>query len=122
MRRAMFNTDWYPHAGSPASDAKKSQSLLWPRAQIIALMLDPPPKPFPIPKEMARPLSQGFGSVLNSQYRSLPMFLIHWRASMTLGDSSSPPSSSSRTFSSGFSAILPATTEPEEPEPQTMKS
>jgi hypothetical protein len=33
---------------SPAAAAKKSQSFLWPRAHIIALMLDPPPNTLPM--------------------------------------------------------------------------
>jgi hypothetical protein len=42
--------------------------------------------------------------------------------SVTLGTSSSPPASSSGTLTAGFSANLRATTEPEDPAPQTMKS
>jgi hypothetical protein len=42
--------------------------------------------------------------------------------STTLGTSSLPPASSTSTLTSGFSANLRATTEPEDPEPQTMKS
>src|SRR6516164_205098 len=122
MRRQISSTDSYPHAGSPVSDAKKSQSLLWPRAQTIALMLDPPPSTFPIPKERARPLTQPVGSALNCQYLSLPMFVVHCRESATLGTSSSPPASSNRTLTAGFSARRRATTEPEEPAPHTIES
>src|SRR5262244_2315520 len=85
-------------------------------------MLDPPPKTFPIPIGMVRPLRYGFGSALNSQYLSLPIFVTHWRASVTLGTASSPPASSSRTLTAGFSARRPATTDPAEPDPQIMKS
>jgi hypothetical protein len=41
---------------------------------------------------------------------------------MTLGTSWLPPASSSSTLTAGFSASRHATTEPEEPDPQTMKS
>src|SRR6516165_11188471 len=85
-------------------------------------MLDPPPSTFPIPKERARPLTQRLGSALNCQYLSLPMFVVHCRASATLGTSSSPPASNNRTLTAVFSARRRATTEPEEPDPQTMKS
>src|SRR5262249_9102341 len=44
------------------------------------------------------------------------------RASMTLGSSSLPPASISSTLTSGFSARRRATTEPDEPDPQTIKS
>jgi hypothetical protein len=54
--------------------------------------------------------------------RSLPRFVDHWIASMTLGTSSVPPASSSNTLTSGFSASRRAATEPEEPDPHTMKS
>src|SRR6516225_10178079 len=75
-------------------------------------MLDPPPKAFPMPSGMARPLRCGFGSALNCQYLSLPIFVTHWRASVTLGTSSSPPASSNRTLTAGFSARRLATTDP----------
>src|SRR5215469_12621021 len=88
----------------------------------MPLMLDPPPKTFPMPREIARPLRCGFGSALNCQYLSLPIFVIHRRASVTLGTSSSPPASSNRTLTAGFSARRLATTDPEEPDPQTTKS
>src|ERR1700758_5643212 len=41
---------------------------------------------------------------------------------MTSGTSSHPPASSRSTLTSGFSASRRATTEPDEPDPQTMKS
>jgi len=41
---------------------------------------------------------------------------------ITAGTSSSPPASRSRTVTSGVSARRRATTDPDEPEPQTMKS
>jgi hypothetical protein len=46
----------------------------------------------------------------------------HRFASMTLGTSSRPLASSNSTLTSRFSASRRATTEPEEPDPQTMKS
>src|SRR5262245_54737136 len=88
----------------------------------MALMLDPPPSTFPMLKGMARPLRLGFGAAWNCQSRSVPRFWIHRSASMTLGASSSPPASRSRTVTSGSSASRRATTEPDEPDPQTMKS
>ena len=51
-----------------------------------------------------------------------PRFIGHWPASMTSGILSLPPASISSTLTSGFSANRRATTEPEEPDPQTMKS
>src|SRR5215472_15984036 len=122
IRRQISSTDSYPHAGSPVSDAKKSQSLLWPRAQTIALMLDPPPSTFPMPRGMARPLRCGFGAAWNCQYLSLPIFVTHWSASVTVGTSSSPPAYSNRTLTAGFSARRLTTTDPAEPDPQIMKS
>jgi hypothetical protein len=50
------------------------------------------------------------------------MFMGHWFASITLGTSSVPPASSSSTLAAGFSASRRATTEPDEPDPQTIKS
>src|SRR5262245_5065018 len=88
----------------------------------MALMLDPPPRTFPMLKGMARPLRLGFGAAWNCQSRSVPRFWIHRSASMTLSASSPPPASRSRTDTSGFSASRRATTEPDEPDPQTMKS
>jgi len=41
---------------------------------------------------------------------------------MTLGTSSPPPASSSSTLASRFSASRRATADPDDPEPQTMKS
>jgi hypothetical protein len=38
---------------------EKIPSSLWPRAQVMALMLDPPPSTFPIDKGMPRPLRWG---------------------------------------------------------------
>src|SRR5215471_6579456 len=88
----------------------------------MALMLDPPPKAFPMPRGMARPLRCGLGPALNCQYLSLPIFVTHCRAPVTLGTSSSQPASSNRTLTAGFSAKRPATTDPEEPDPQITKS
>src|SRR5262249_24136080 len=88
----------------------------------MALMLDPPPRTFPMLKGIARPLRLGFGAAWNCQSRSVQRFWIHRSASMMLGASSSPPASRSRTATSGFSASRPATTQPYEPDPPTMKS
>jgi hypothetical protein len=54
--------------------------------------------------------------------RSLARFKGHLTASVTFGTSSLPPASTNSTLTSGFSASRRATTEPEEPDPQTMKS
>src|ERR1700733_6723951 len=111
----MFSTDSYPHAGSPASSAKKFQSPRCPRAQIIPSMADPPPTALPIDKVMDRPLRWGFGKVPKPQSRSLPKFVGHRLGSLRLGPSSSPPASMSKTLASAFSANRRATTEPDEP-------
>src|ERR1700745_180807 len=110
------------HAVSPDSDAKKSQSFLCPRAQPSPLMLDPPPSTLPILSGMERPLRGGLGWPTNFQSSSVPSFPPKRAASVTLGTSSLPPASSKITLTSGFSARRRATTDPEEPDPQTMKS
>jgi hypothetical protein len=69
-----------------------------------------------------RPLSSGLGSALKPQSRSPCRLSAQSSGSVTLGKSSSPPASSSRTLTAGFSANLRATTQPEDPAPQTMKS
>jgi hypothetical protein len=46
----------------------------------------------------------------------------HCPGSLTLGTLSSPPASIRRTLTSGFSASRRATTDPDEPDPQMMKS
>ena len=84
-------------------------------------MLDPPPNTLPMSIGMERPLRCRVRLGLETQSRSLPRFK-PLAASMTLGTSSLPPASSSSTLTSGFSASRRATTEPEEPDPQTMKS
>jgi hypothetical protein len=71
---------------------------------------------------MERPLRWGFGCPTKFQSRSLPRFIGHLSASMILGTSSSPPASSNSTLTLAFSARRRATTDPEEPDPQTMKS
>ena len=88
----------------------------------MALMLEPPPSTFPIDMGTARSLRCGFGSAANPQSRSLPIFIAHWAASTTFGWSSLPPVSSRSTLTSTFSARRRATTDPEEPEPHTIKS
>src|SRR5258706_4923836 len=85
-------------------------------------MLDPPPSTLPIWSGMERPLRCGLGWATNFQSRSVPRFSNHRPASVTLGTSSLPPASSNNTLTSGFSARRRATTDPEEPDPQTMKS
>src|SRR5215813_7111372 len=88
----------------------------------MTLMLDPPPSTLPMGRGMARPLRCGLGCAMNFQSRSVPKFSNHLFASLTLGTSSLPPASSNSTLTSGVSANRRATTEPEEPDPQTMKS
>jgi hypothetical protein len=84
--------------------------------------VDPPPSTLPIFSGMERPLRCGFGWPIKAQSRSLPRFRGHWPASMMLGTSSLPRASSRRTLASAFSANRRATTEPDEPDPQTIKS
>src|SRR5262245_46793160 len=88
----------------------------------MALMLDPPPRTFPIDNGRERPLRCGFGRAWSFDALSLPRLASHWPASMTLATSSPPPASSSRTLTSAFSASRRATTAPADPEPQMMKS
>src|SRR5262245_844558 len=59
---------------------------------------------------------------MKPQSRSLPRFSGHFSGSLTSATSSSPPASNSRTLTSGISARRRAITEPDDPEPQTMKS
>src|SRR5262249_34008080 len=88
----------------------------------MALMLDPPPRTFPIDNGRERPLRCGFGRAWKLRARWLPSVASHWPASMTLATSSPPPASSSRTLTSAFSARRRATTAPADPEPQMRKS
>src|SRR6266478_1066076 len=88
----------------------------------MTLILDPPPSTLPIFSGMERPLRYGLGWATKFQSRSVPRFSNHRADSVTLGTSSLPPASSNNTLTSGFSARRRATTEPEEPDPQTMKS
>src|ERR1700738_2630779 len=88
----------------------------------MTLMLDPPPKTLPMEYGMARPLRWGLDWTAKFQSRSLPRLAPHCSARITAGTSSGPPASSSSTLTSAFSARRRATTEPDEPEPQTMKS
>src|ERR1700730_6590924 len=118
----MFDTDSEFHAASPASDAKKPQSFLCPCTHAIALMLDPPPRTLPISRGIERPLRWRLGCPRNLQLRSLVRFRGHLLASITSGTSSLSPASTNKTSTSGFSASRRATTEPEEPDPPTMKS
>ena len=69
-----------------------------------------------------RPLRCGLARVGKAQSRSLPKFSDQRAASSTAGTSSERPASMSRTEAAGISARRRATTEPEEPEPHTMKS
>src|SRR5258708_18422526 len=85
-------------------------------------MLDPPPNTLPIEYGMARPLRCGLGWAAKFQSRSLPRFAGHCSARITSGASSGPPASSSSTLTLGFSPRRRATTEPDEPEPQPIKS
>src|ERR1700753_2941909 len=85
-------------------------------------MLDPPPRTLPIDIGSARLLICGLGSLENAQSRSLPRFVGHRAGIMTDGDASGGPASSRSTDTSGFSASLRATTEPDDPAPHTMKS
>ena len=71
---------------------------------------------------MARPFNRGFGLALKAQSCSPPRREGHADASLTLASSSLPPASSRRTLTSAFSASRRATTDPDDPEPQTMKS
>ena len=64
---------------SPASLAKKSQSLRWPRAHTITLMLDPPPRTLPIDIGMARPFRCGLGCGNEPQSVALPRLPGHCR-------------------------------------------
>jgi hypothetical protein len=107
---------------SPASAAKKSQSLRCPCAHNITLMLEPPPSTFPIDNGIDRPLTFGLGSARKFQSRSVPRLSRHWSAFMTAGTSSSPPASSSNTLTSGSSASRRDATDPEEPDPQKPRS
>ena len=85
-------------------------------------MLEPPPKTLPIEYRMERPFRFGLGSVMKPQSSALPRFMGQRSVSNTSSVSSLPPASMSSTLMFGFAASLPATTEPELPLPQTMKS
>jgi hypothetical protein len=71
---------------------------------------------------MARPFSRGFVVALNDQSCSPPRRAGQRSGSMISGESSLPLASSRRTLTSAFSARRRATTEPDDPDPQTMKS
>src|SRR5258708_5795246 len=88
----------------------------------MALMLEPPPSVLPIAQCRDRPFRSGLGFVLNAQSRLPPMLSGQLAGALTFGSSSSPPASSKSTCTSGFSARRRATTDPEEPDPHTMKS
>src|SRR5215472_15286182 len=83
---------------------------------------EPPPSTLPMESGKERPLIEGLGWALKFQSCSPPRFKGQLAASLMLATSSSPPASSNRTFTSGFSARRRATTDPEEPDPHTMKS
>jgi hypothetical protein len=104
---------------SSAPAAKKSQSFLCPRprhhvdarsaAQYLA---------HGIRNRAAVEVRVGFGGEVPVPLAA--RFSGHCSARITSGTSSSPPASSSSTLTSGFSARRRATTDPEEPDPQTM--
>src|SRR5215471_17921 len=83
---------------------------------------EPPPRTLPMESGNERPLMDGLGWALKFQSCSPPRFMGQLAASLMLATSSSPPASSNRTVTFGFSARRRATTDPEEPDPQTMKS
>src|SRR5262245_59205233 len=83
---------------------------------------EPPPRTLPMESGNERPLMDGLGWALKFQSCSPPIFMGQLAASLMLARSSSPPASSNKTFTSGFSARRRATTEPEDPDPHTMKS
>src|SRR5258708_8403056 len=85
-------------------------------------MLDPPPRTLPIFIGIERPLRLGLGWATKPQSRSLPRFKAHWTDSTTIGTSSLPPASKSRTLPSGFSASRLVTTEPELHEHPTLNT
>lgn len=71
---------------------------------------------------IAGPLRWLLASAVKFQSRSLPRLANHMSGLVVSGDSSEPPASSTSTFTSGFSARRHATTDPDEPDPHTMKS
>src|SRR5215472_19098488 len=83
---------------------------------------EPPPSTLPMESGRERPLMDGLGWALKFQSCSPPRFMGQLAASLMLATSSSPPASSNKTFTSGFSARRRDTTDPEEPDPHTMKS
>ncbi len=85
-------------------------------------MLEPPPRTLPMDMGMERPFNRGFALALNDQSCSLPRRAGQADASMMLATSSLPPASSRRTLTAALSARRRATTDPDDPEPQTMKS
>src|ERR1700730_15306730 len=88
----------------------------------MTLMLEPPPSTLPTDMGRLRPLRSGLGSAAKLQSVGPPRFSAQRAAAMTLGTSSLPPASSRRTCIPGFSASLRATTDPDDPAPQTITS
>src|SRR5215469_8271556 len=88
----------------------------------MRFMDEPPPRTLPMESGRERPLTDGLGWALKFQSCSPPRFMGQEAASLMLATSSSPPASSNSMFTSGFSARRRATTDPEEPDPHTMKS
>src|SRR5215813_3143549 len=88
----------------------------------MRFMDEPPPRTLPIESGRERPLMDGLGWALKFQSYSPPRFMGQLVASRMLATSSSLPASSNNTFTSGFAARRRATTDPEEPDPHTMKS
>jgi hypothetical protein len=71
---------------------------------------------------MLRPFNRGFGRALNDQSWSPPRNDGQAEASMMLGIPSLPPASNKSTSTAGFSAKRRATTDPDDPDPHTIKS
>ena len=82
-------------------------------------MLEPPPRTLPIESGTTRPLTPRAGSAWKFQSRSLPRFMGHLSAIHYGGTLTSPLASRSRTLISLFSARRRATTDPDEPDPQS---
>jgi hypothetical protein len=88
----------------------------------MTLMLEPPPRTLPMDMGMERPFNRGFDVALNDQSCSPPRRVGQAAAFMMFATSSLPPASSRSTLTSMFSANRRATTDPDDPDPQTMKS
>jgi hypothetical protein len=89
---------------SSASLAKFSRSFLWPLAHTMTLMLEPPPRTFPMFMGIARPFKLGLGCALKSQSRSEPRFSGHFAGVIGSATASLPPASISSTRTLAFSA------------------